>query len=34
MACPEEGCIQHDLHADTTNPGVFMLYENWQIREP
>ncbi|UUV04768.1 putative quinol monooxygenase [Ruegeria sp. YS9] len=29
----EQGCIQYDLHVDTTNPGVFAFYENWESRE-
>ncbi|KIC42976.1 antibiotic biosynthesis monooxygenase [Ruegeria sp. ANG-R] len=29
----EEGCIQYDLHVDTTNPGVFVFYENWENRD-
>jgi quinol monooxygenase YgiN len=26
----EEGCIAYDLHQDTTDPCVFVLYEIWQ----
>ncbi len=29
----EEGCIQYDLHVDTSTPGFFVFYENWETRE-
>ncbi|MCI5064441.1 antibiotic biosynthesis monooxygenase [bacterium] len=29
----EEGCLQYDLHQDTTDPRVFLFYENWESRE-
>lgn len=29
----EDGCLQYDLHVDTSNPGVFLFYENWQSRD-
>lgn len=25
----EEGCIEYMLHQDTSNPAVFIFYENW-----
>lgn len=28
----EEGCLQYDLHQDTTHPEIFLFYENWQNR--
>lgn len=28
----EAGCLQYDLHQDTTTPGVFVFYENWENR--
>ena len=28
----EEGCLNYDLHVDTTNPASFMFYENWESR--
>ncbi|MEM7240244.1 MAG: putative quinol monooxygenase [Pseudomonadota bacterium] len=29
----EAGCLQYDLHVDTSEPGVFAFYENWETRE-
>lgn len=29
----EDGCIQYDLHEDTSNPCIFVFYELWQTRE-
>ncbi|MBI3664261.1 MAG: antibiotic biosynthesis monooxygenase [Acidobacteria bacterium] len=29
----EEGCINYDLHQSTTDPGVFLFYENWENRD-
>ncbi|MEM9144933.1 MAG: putative quinol monooxygenase [Pseudomonadota bacterium] len=29
----EDGCLQYDLHVDTTKPGFFVFYENWASRE-
>ncbi len=29
----EHGCLQYDLHQDTTNPAVFLFFENWENRE-
>ena len=29
----EPGCLQYDLHADNTNPGFFVFFENWESRE-
>jgi len=29
----EAGCLQYDLHVDTTNPGLFVFYENWETRD-
>ncbi|GIQ81748.1 hypothetical protein KIPB_002758 [Kipferlia bialata] len=29
----EEGCLQYDLHQDTTTPGTFLFYETWQNRD-
>jgi quinol monooxygenase YgiN len=26
----ESGCIAYDLHQDTQNPSIFVLYEIWQ----
>jgi quinol monooxygenase YgiN len=25
----EEACLNYDLHQSTTNPGLFVFYENW-----
>lgn len=25
----EEGCIEYRLHQDTTDPALFIFYENW-----
>lgn len=29
----EVGCIQYDLHADTTDPAVFLFFEVWETRD-
>lgn len=29
----EQGCIQYDLHESTSEPGLFLFYENWTSRE-
>ncbi|MEM9724761.1 MAG: putative quinol monooxygenase [Pseudomonadota bacterium] len=29
----ERGCLQYDLHIDTTRPDVFLFYETWESRE-
>ncbi|MFT7057733.1 MAG: quinol monooxygenase YgiN [Pseudorhodobacter sp.] len=29
----EAGCIQYDLHIDTSAPGSFLFFENWESRE-
>ena len=29
----EEGCVQYDLHAHTSDPGRFVFYENWTSRD-
>jgi len=29
----ENGCINYDLHQDTTNDHLFLFYENWASRE-
>jgi len=29
----EAGCIQYDLHQDTTNPHVFLFFEIWETRD-
>lgn len=29
----EAGCLQYDLHVDTTNPRVFVFYETWESRD-
>lgn len=29
----EDGCLQYDLHEDTSNPCIFVFYELWQTRE-
>ena len=29
----EAGCLQYDLHVDTTAPGTFVFYETWESRE-
>ncbi len=29
----EAGCLQYDLHVDTSSPGFFVFYENWESRE-
>ena len=28
----EAGCIQYDLHQDTTDPHVFLFFELWESR--
>jgi len=28
----ENGCLQYDLHQDTTDPHVFLFFENWESR--
>jgi quinol monooxygenase YgiN len=33
MRQEEEGFIQFDLHRSTTDPTVFLLYENWTSEE-
>ncbi len=29
----EPGCLNYDLHRSTTDPAVFMLYENWVSKQ-
>lgn len=29
----EPGCVQYDLHQDTTDPAHFLFFENWESRE-
>ena len=29
----EAGCIQYDLHQDTSNPHVFLFFEIWETRD-
>ncbi|ABP53143.1 putative quinol monooxygenase [Salinispora tropica] len=29
----EKGCINYDLHQDTSNPAHFVFYENWESRD-
>ena len=29
----ETGCLQYDLHVDTTDPHVFLFFENWETRD-
>jgi quinol monooxygenase YgiN len=28
----EKGCINYDLHRSHEDPGLFIFYENWEIR--
>lgn len=28
----EEGCIEYRLHQDSSDPAVFLFYENWENR--
>lgn len=28
----EQGCLQYDLHQDSSDPAHFMFYENWTSR--
>jgi len=28
----EAGCIQYDLHQDTTDPDIFLFFELWESR--
>lgn len=29
----DPGCLQYDLHQDTTDPTRFLFFENWESRE-
>jgi len=29
----EAGCINYDLHQDTSDPAAFMFYENWTSKQ-
>lgn len=29
----EDGCLQYDLHQNTSEAGRFVFYENWRSRE-
>jgi quinol monooxygenase YgiN len=29
----EDGCVQYDLHQNTSEAGRFVFYENWRSRE-
>lgn len=29
----EDGCVQYDLHVNTSDPGRLVFYENWRSRD-